>query len=272
MRRRKLLYSLLLISAASLALFGAGACCLFTAHRCAAHATGHETPPVAEAFTAGGISHDVYTFGQGGPEIILLHELPGLSLETVTLAKKLAAGGYTVHVPLIFGEFAGGDATIKGFGKCFSEFHCFGNGESHFAGWLRALIAQRYTGRNLAVVGMCLTGSVALEVADAPGVAAVVMAQPSLPLPLTRWQRSKIGMDRDRAKRITTPILAIRFSEDCLASRERFRTLREVFPANQIEFEEIDSKKCPKAHATLTGDFSPQAYAHLVTFLKAHLR
>ena len=67
-----------------------------------------------------------------------------------------------------------------------------------------------------------MTGSIALQVADAPGVTAVVMAQPSLPLPLTRWQRPKIGVTDEHAENIKTPILAMRYSEDCMATRERF--------------------------------------------------
>jgi dienelactone hydrolase len=252
--------------------FGAGACCISSPHRCAKPHAGGVTRPPYEPFSANGITHDVYEFGGKGPDVILLHELPGLSRDTVELAEKLVGEHYTVHVPLIIGEF-GEDSPRKGFAKCLNEFNCLGNGDSRFAGWLRALIAQRYTGRPVVVIGMCLTGTVALEVADAPGVTAVVMAQPSLPLPLTRWQRPKISVTEKHAaliRRAGTPILAMRFSEDCMATRERFATLRRTFDPRQIEFEVVDSSKCKAAHATLTSDFSEQAYAHLKRFLTAH--
>ncbi|HXA16911.1 MAG TPA: dienelactone hydrolase family protein [Thermoanaerobaculia bacterium] len=275
MKHRRLMIVVLVIIVALVMLFGCGACCMISAHRCAVKVEGSEAEPTPQPFSANGITHNVYDFGSTGPDVILLHELPGLSIDTVTLARKLTGEGYSVHVPLIFGTFSDKDATKEGFKKCFNEFNCLGNGDSRFAGWLRELIRQRYAGRHVVVIGMCFTGSVALEVADAPGVVAVVMAQPAVPLPLTRWQRAKISVTDEHAAKIKstgTPILAMRFSEDCMAARERFTTLRSTFPASQIEFEEIDSSKCHEAHATLTGDFSEQAYAHLKAFLKKHAK
>lgn len=276
MKRRRLILVLLLIVVALILLFGCGACCVLSPHRCAPKTQPAEVPePEHPAFSANGITHDVYEFGGSGPDIILLHELPGFSPDAIKLIDRLKAEPekYNVHVPLIFGGFNDGHAALKGFKKCFNEFNCLGNGDSRFAGWLRALIAERYQGRKVVVIGMCMTGSIALEVADAPGVAAVVMAQPSLPLPLTRWQRPKIGVTDEHAANIKTPILAMRYSEDCMATKERFATLKATFPATQIEFEEVPSAQCrATAHATLTGDFSPQAYAHLTKFLREHAR
>jgi dienelactone hydrolase len=276
MKRRRLLYAFLVVIAALVMLFGCGACCMLSPHRCAPK-TNPDTvaKPEHPAFAADGITHDIYEFGGSGPDVILLHELPGFSFDTITLVNRLKAEPekYNVHVPLIFGDFNSSAAAPQGFGKCLNEFNCLGNGDSRFAGWLRALIAQRYAGRKVIVIGMCFTGSVALEVADAPGVAAVVMAQPSLPLPLTRWQRPKIGVTDEHAAKIKTPILAMRYSEDCMATRERFATLRKTFPAAQIEFEEVPSGNCrATAHATLTGDYSPLAYAHLTKFLRDHTK
>lgn len=272
MKRRRLLLAAVIVLAALVMLFGCGACCILSPHRCAPRtAPVAVTPPDHPAFSANGITHDVYEFGGSGPDIILLHELPGFSPDTLTLIKRLKAEpqDYNVHVPLIFGDFNSRDAAGQGFKKCFNELNCFGNGDSPFAGWLRALVAQRYQGRKVVVIGMCLTGSVALEVADAPGVTAVVMAQPTMPLPLTRWQRPKIGVTAEHAAKIKTPILAMRYSEDCMATRERFATLKSTFPATQIELEEVPSAQCrAAAHATLTGDYSPQAYAHLTKFLR----
>lgn len=284
MKRRRLIFVLLVIVVALILLFGCGACCMLSRHRCSEKTDATKEQKLKELklgklehppFTANGISHEVYEFPGNGADIILLHELPGLSIEAITLANNLRKAGYNVHVPLIFGGFNDSHAALKGFGKCFNEFNCVGNGDSHFACWLRALIAERYRGRNVVVIGMCMTGSAALEVADAPGVAGVVMAQPSLPLPLTLWQRPKIGVTEDHVKLIKkagAPILAMRYSEDCMATRERFVTLKATF-GSQVEFEVVPSRGCgPKAHATLTGDYSEQAYAHLTTFLSKHAR
>jgi dienelactone hydrolase len=274
MKRRRWILALFVIIVALFMLFGCGACCMLSPHRCAEKTKRIELPiPANTPFPANGITHCVFEFGTTGPDVILLHELPGFTPATIKLAVKLGKAGYKVHVPLIFGDFNTKGATLAGFGKCFfSEFNCLGNGESRFAGWLRALIAARYQ-HGVIVVGMCMTGSTALQVADAPGVTAVVMAQPSLPLPLTRWQRPKIGVSDKHAAKIKTPILAMRYSEDCMATRERFATLKATFPATQIEFEEVPSAQCrAAAHATLTGDYSEQAYAHLITFLSTHTK
>jgi dienelactone hydrolase len=276
MKRHRLLLAAAMVLAALVMLFGCGACCMLSPHRCAPKTKPKTVAkPEHPAFSANGITHDVYEFGGGGPDVILLHELPGFSYDTITLVSRLKAEPehYNVHVPLIFGDFNSSDAVRQGFGKCFNEFNCLGNGDSRFAGWLRALIAQRYAGRKVIVIGMCLTGSVALEVADAPGVVGVVMAQPLLPLPLTLWQRPKIGVTDEHAAKIKTPILAMRYSEDCMATRERFNTLRAKFHAPQIEFEEVPSANCKAtAHATLTGDYSALAYAHLTKFLREHAK
>jgi dienelactone hydrolase len=276
MKRRRLLLALLVVVVALVMLFGCGACCVLSKHRCAPKTDPSAvTEPDPRPFSANGITHKVYDFGGNGPDVILLHELPGFSPDTIKLIDKLKEEPqkYNIHVPLIFGDFNTPDARRQGFEKCFSELNCLGNGDSPFAGWLRALIAERYKGRNVVVIGMCLTGSVALEVADAPGVIAVVMAQPSLPLPFTRWQRSKIGVTDKHAEKITTPILAMRYSKDCMASSDRFDTLRTKFHAPQIEFEEVPSAQCKAtAHATLTSDYSPQAYAHLTKFLRDHAK
>jgi dienelactone hydrolase len=272
MKRRRLILVLLLIVVALILLFGCGACCVMSAHRCAKETIWTDVAkPSHQAFSANGITHEVYEFGTTGPDIVLLHELPGFSPDTIKLAGKLRDAGYKVHVPLIFGDFNTKGATLAGFGKCLDEFNCLSGGDSPFAGWLRALILARYP-NGVIVVGMCMTGSTALQVADTKGVNAVVMAQPSLPLPLTRWHRPKIGVTDEHAALIKTPILAMRFSEDCLATRERFITLGKKFSAPQIEFEVIDSTKCREAHATLTGDFSTQAYAHLTKFLREHAK
>jgi len=277
MKRRRLIFTAAVVVVALVMLFGCGACCLLSAHRCSPKPGPADEPkPQHPVFSANGITHEVYEFGGSGPDVILLHELPGFSLDTIKLARRLTGEGYNVHVPLIFGKFNDSDAAIAGFKKCFNELNCVSNGDSPFAGWLRELIAKRYAGHNVVVIGMCFTGSVALEVADAPHVTAVVMAQPSLPLPFTRWQRRKIGVTETHAEKIKTagtPILAMRFSEDCMASRDRFATLHSTFdPNHQIEFEEIDSTTCKEKHATLTSDFSEQAYAHLKKFLAAHAK
>src|SRR5437667_243838 len=119
MKRRLLLLAVLLIIAALVMLFGCGACCVLSKHRCAGEKEIVEAEPKPEPFSANGIKHQIYDFGGNGPDVILLHELPGLSGETIELAKNLGREPehYSVHVPLIFGGFNDNHAKWKGFGK-----------------------------------------------------------------------------------------------------------------------------------------------------------
>jgi hypothetical protein len=57
---------------------------------------------VAE-FASGGVSHRVYHKGVG-PDVLLMHELPGMTPQFIGLARTIADAGFTVHLPLLFGE------------------------------------------------------------------------------------------------------------------------------------------------------------------------
>src|SRR3954447_19492135 len=129
MKRRRLILVAVIIVAALILLSGCGACCMLSPHRCAKKTDpATVVAPKPEPFTANGITHEVYEFGGSGPDVILLHELPGFSPDTITLVNRLKAEpeNYHVHVPLIFGDFNSGDAVFEGFKKCFNEFNCLG--------------------------------------------------------------------------------------------------------------------------------------------------
>jgi hypothetical protein len=54
-------------------------------------------------FSSNGISHRVYLKGVG-PDVLLMHELPGMTPQFINLARTVADAGFTVHLPLFFGE------------------------------------------------------------------------------------------------------------------------------------------------------------------------
>ena len=54
-------------------------------------------------FTDETITHPVYVRGSG-PGVLLLHELPGMVPQCVELARLIAQRGFTVFMPLLFGE------------------------------------------------------------------------------------------------------------------------------------------------------------------------
>lgn len=76
-------------------------------------ANSYESLPISDAQCE--ISHKVYIFGNKNaakPPVLLLHELPGLSDQTIEYAKFLAKD-FAVYAPLLFGEF-GQDSAFKG--------------------------------------------------------------------------------------------------------------------------------------------------------------
>jgi len=50
-------------------------------------------------FASGRISHRVYRKGAGA-DVLLMHELPGMTPQFIGLARTLADAGFTVHLPL----------------------------------------------------------------------------------------------------------------------------------------------------------------------------
>ncbi len=113
---------------------------------------------------------------------------------------------------------------------------------------------------------MCFTGGFALAMATEPALLAPVLAQPSLPIPVTRSRAADVGCSdadmlevMERADRDDLCVLGVRFSGDRLAPRERFRSLERLLGDHFIGVE-IDSSKgnpwghAPAAHSVLTED------------------
>lgn len=215
-----------------------------------------------------------------GPSIVLLHELPGMTPDDMALARRLASKGFTVHLPLLFGE-PGQDSFISGyFQSCaYGEFECARlSARSPILDWLdpfcRHVIA---TSRGpVGVIGMCLTGALPIALLNT-GIEAAVLCQPTLPFNLLMRrpfgeQKSDLGVapgDLDNAlKKSKVPLLAMRYASDALCPHERMQTLRTTF--NQriatIEIQGGDG------HSTLAGDFDRKAFADTIKYLTARLR
>lgn len=118
---------------------------------------------------------------------------------------------------------------------------------------------------------MCFTGGFALAAAADASVLAPVLAQPSVPLPLTRLRHGLCA-------------LALRFSEDRFSPAERFAALRARL-GDAFEEIQIDSSSgndhgfAPSAHAVLTdqlrevdGHPTFEARKRVVAFLSEHLK
>ena len=112
---------------------------------------------VAE-FASGGVSHRVYRKG-AGPDALLMHELPGMTPQFIGLARTIAEAGFTVHLPLFFGE-PGERHTVLFLARlCISrEFRLFAQrGGSPIVDWLRAYgreIFAKNGGKGIGVIGL----------------------------------------------------------------------------------------------------------------------
>jgi dienelactone hydrolase len=244
-----------------------------------------------------GVARVVYRAGRG-PAVIVMSEIPGITPAVAGFAQRLVDAGYTVFMPLLFGEPMRpprrGYALRVILKACISrEFSVLAaNRSSPIVDWLRALARHAHAergGRGVGAIGMCFTGNFALAMMlDAP-VLAPILAQPSLPFAVTRSRRGGLHaspqelraahekIDRDGAR-----ILALRFIQDPMCPKERFDRLRGEFGA-AFEAIEIDERHAnprgPKpAHSMLTnhlidetGQPTREALERTLAFLKEQL-
>lgn len=248
-------------------------------------------------FTSSTRRFTVFATGKG-PGILLMHELPGITPETAAFAERLAAAGFMVWMPHLFGvpgkEFSQTYAVIEFTKACVSrEMNVLAARQSSpIADSLRDLGRKLYGttgGRGIGAIGLCITGNFALALMADPFVLAPVIAEPSLPLGFTNSQKCGLHISDDQLRIVRdrvsagTKILGVRFSEDKLCPKQRFaRLLSEI--AEGFECIEINSCRgngfgIPvKAHSVFTREFvdgdqhpTKMAFERLISFLKTGL-
>jgi len=251
-----------------------------------------------QKLTLQGVARDVYRAG-GGPAVIVMAEMPGITPAVAGFAQRLVDAGYSVFMPLLFGEPMRrperGHTVRVILRACISrEFRVLAaNQSSPIVDWLRALARHAHAecgGRGVGAIGMCFTGNFALAMMlDAP-VLAPVLAQPSLPFAVTRARRGALHASpqelraaHEKIDREGARILGLRFIQDPMCPGERFARLRSEFGA-AFEAIEIDAKHAnprgPKpAHSMLTnhlideaGQPTREALDRTLAFLKEQLR
>ncbi|MDJ0712661.1 MAG: dienelactone hydrolase family protein [Prochloraceae cyanobacterium] len=237
------------------------------------------------------LEHKVYYKGSG-PAVLIMHELPGLVPECVQFARRIVDRGYTVYLPLFFGQ-PNQPMSLLGtlkytFHICISkEFRTLAkNKSSPITEWLRALCRDIYAkcgGVGVGAIGMCLTGGFALSLMIDERVMAPVLSQPSLPFSISREHRKALGISpeelekaKQRAKEC--PILALRYEEDSISPADRFETLKQEFGDN-IELYIISEQqrkdsgiKTSIPHAVLTVHAFEEAIVRVLKFLDARLK
>lgn len=178
--------------------------------------------------------------------ILLLHELPGMTPECLTLATNIAAQGFTVYLPLMFGKPGDTSGLWHSFRNAvhlsFSpRWHIYRKARtSPIAGDLRKLVRDinRVHGTNaMGVIGMCLTGSLPLTLLQENSVCAVVLSQPAVPIvEISCRQKAALGLSvadlrfaTNRVAKEHIPVIGLRFETDKICQSPRFHTLRREF-------------------------------------------
>jgi dienelactone hydrolase len=217
-----------------------------------------------ETFTADNRSITLFRKGDG-PAVILLHELPGLTHDTVEFAEWIADRGFHVVMPLLFGRPL--QHPVLGLLKfpilCIRrEFNNFAAGKSSpITVLLRALCRKLHAeqgGPGVGAIGMCYTGGFVFAMMVEAALLAPVAAQPSLPL----FQSTALDVEQEQLaiasnRTDTMSLLGLRFEQDfrCRAARfERLEASLQSAPGSATQ--RFLSIVVPgKGHATLTTDY-----------------
>lgn len=230
--------------------------------------------------TAEGVTHPTYRKGSG-PGVIVIHEIPGLTPEVIGFAEEVVAAGFTVVLPHLFGtpeEPTNARSLLKVFPRvCVSrEFTTLATGRaSPVTRWLRSLASSLHDelgGPGVGALGMCLTGGFALAMMVDTSVAAPVLAQPSLPLPVGRKRAADLGLSPDDLATVKEraaagcSVLGLRFERDP-ASGGRFDTLTAELGDSFIRVEFPGRK-----HSTLTEDRQQEGVDRVLAFFGDRLR
>ncbi len=239
-----------------------------------------------------GRRHRVLLRGHDGPALILLHELPGMTPQCLALADRLAAAGYRVHLPLLFGE-AGERAMAGNIARlCVrAEFRRLALGmvdtdERSTTAWLRSLSRRLHEGGSatgIGVIGMCLTGGFVLAMLADEHVLAGVASQPAMPLPLGRL-RQHVGISDASLAQLPangSRVLGLRFTGDRLVPKERFDRLQFLL-GDRFCRRDIPSGRDgvpAQAHSVLTEEFrdclghpTREAFDEVLRFFEVQLR
>ncbi|MBY5163141.1 dienelactone hydrolase family protein [Salsipaludibacter albus] len=252
------------------------------------------------------VAHDgrrfeVVSYGEG-PPVVLLHELHGVSTAFHELACMLQLQGYSVHVPLLYGD-SEVRSTLGGAVKAWSclrrEMALFSaGGPDKLTNWLNALIAELVAdpeldaSRGVAVIGMCMTGGIVLGTLANESTATVISSQPSSPMrPWSPTTSADLGLSDETleaAEESDTPLLCLRYRNDPLCGDGRFDHIRtrlkstdeehplgewqrrghlRVFTHGRLTTVEVPGSR----HSVLTSDRDPEALALTVEWLAKHL-
>lgn len=245
------------------------------------------------------------------PAVLVMHELNGMTIPFLEFADRLVKHGFTVYLPLLFGNLGEPSSGLKSICNTISftghiciskEFNAFKTGEaSPITQSIRELCKYLYTqkGHNqfpgIGAVGMCLTGGFVLSLLLEHEVVAPVAGHPSLPFGLTPSLSQSLGLSSKELEQVKqrvadTDLLFVRFAEDQVSPQARQTTLEDTFGCALkkvvITAEQRKQEKIPQffplsPHSALVGNFSGQknqpyhctaaAFNQVAQFLKERL-
>ncbi len=189
--------------------------------------------------TLEGASKLVHVAG-GGPAVIVMTEMPGISPHVARFSRWVRDAGFTVYMPSLFGRDGAVPAVEAGTAvfqrACISaEFRAFGaNRSSPVTQWLRALARLAHgecAGPGVGAIGMCFTGNFALTMMLEPAMLAPVLSQPSLPLDEPAGLEiapEELAAVRERLEQEDLTVMAYRFKGDRFCRAERFAAYAEA--------------------------------------------
>jgi dienelactone hydrolase len=211
----------------------------------------------------------------------VIHELPGITPEVIAFGDEVAAAGFTVVMPVLFGT-PGTPTSFQALTSSLiqvctsSEFTKLATRRTApIADWLRDLarsLHEELGGPGVGALGMCFTGGFALAMMVDDSVAAPVVAQPSLPFAIGKRRGADLNLspaDQDamvaRAQ-AGCAVLGLRYRDD-KATGSRFQTLETLLGENFIGVE-LEGK----GHATLTEHRQQEAVDRVLAFFGERLR
>ena len=281
---RKIESTFLLIAVALVCIFtnGCSTCC---AHKCCNNAvisfdnytnyfcswTSKTKIPVYVC--DGSKNIDTNNINTNQPAIVVLHELPGMTPQCLSLATNIATRGYTVYLPLMFGKPTD-DHTVW-YTVCLwidPDWYLFHKHKTpRIIRKLRIItneIEQRQSVKPMGVVGMCLTGTLPLALLSDTNVDVVVLSQPAIPFSIFHSKAAERALalspgdleaatNRVAAERIK--VMGLRFASDWICSSNRFNTLTNCFGANFVDLtipmQNCKTNSCSTLHSVLCEQY-----------------
>ncbi len=232
-------------------------------------------------YTAGGTTLPTFRRGSG-PGVIIIHEIPAITLKVQLFAEEVVDAGFTVVMPSLLdtepGKKMSPGPVLKSLAKvCVSkEFNTWAtNRTSPITSWLRALAKDLHTelgGPGVGALGMCFSGGFALAMMVDGHVAAPVLSQPSMPFPLTPKLRGDLNLspaDLTAVKEQVAAgcqVLGLRYRGDPMVGT-RFDTLRKELGDGFLAVELPG-----KGHSVVTEQRDEASVQRVLAFFAERLR